>query len=810
MLKNKRRSQRIFSPFLKNKFSQQQSEKISQQEYENLTISLKSKETEIEILQKTNSLLREKLQTSPSVRSKLFGQSPSKQTQRRVKTLKKKILFFQKENENLKKKLQKQEKEKRRSRFLKEEVLIFPKQKDPEQDKDALGIKQLEEQNLLLNKTNNEYVKELDSTKKILYTLLDQTKKDNENLNKSRKMHKELLAKYEKVCRKYNKTKLKISEQEIQIKNLKENKSPHSGALGRESPQTETQQKIGQLEKRIFEAEKTINIKETLFKNLRKQNERLKKRINKYENGKHVSQNNTRKKLRKSLSCDTESNILQLNNHKKSKQDLNNKRYLLLQEKQLKTANKENVNNKNKPIKKTKKKIQRKKENSKNLKISLHYENSSPSRISRSISLSSERLTKLGKYNTKKNNKNKNRNKKSKHKNKNSKKNENKEDNFKQFSPTTNFILSLQQSSNSNSNQNSETKSQKKNNSSCSINESARAPFKPKYRKKNNSSEMKIKNSKGTPQKKKITQKFGQQTPRLINKLFPDYTNHEILFSPEEKEKENDNQNQKQTKNSQNNLENLKLSVIDDIATENGQEGDSIIHSPLSNKNINLNENAFSDLPSPNEKDFFDDLGCLENDLNLFNIEVERSQKKKKQTNKSITKSKAKNLLKDRNSRKNNLVIQNPNFYKSKNKTPITNENKLELSVNFIGYCDENNRLLANREVKSNKKNRILEIKNNIVVECLKGNSKPLRRFDITNIKLMPLEKNSAFNSSSSSSSFSSSSSSSSSSPPSSSSSSSTFVIIGKNLRKIYSYQNNNHFKTFLKKWNEVQPELKI
>ncbi|KAJ3447302.1 structural maintenance of chromosomes protein [Anaeramoeba flamelloides] len=156
--------------------------------------------------------------------------------------------------------------------------------------------------------------------------------------------------------------------------------------------------------------------------------------------------------------------------------------------------------------------------------------------------------------------------------------------------------------------------------------------------------------------------------------------------------------------------------------------------------------------------------GQLENELNLFQRGKKpmKSKTRKKMIKKDLCKRSSpmpKNALKDQNSLKNRQIYSSSNLKSQTNCFIIENTTSKEankklfaskqgevmrIKAKFIGHsdCDQNHQNLLNKNAKLTKKNRILEINRNSLLEFRQNSSKPLREFEIRKICLTRINKN--------------------------------------------------------------------
>ncbi|KAJ3439573.1 hypothetical protein M0812_15606 [Anaeramoeba flamelloides] len=189
----------------------------------------------------------------------------------------------------------------------------------------------------------------------------------------------------------------------------------------------------------------------------------------------------------------------------------------------------------------------------------------------------------------------------------------------------------------------------------------------------------------------------------------------------------------------------------------------------LNKENINqIDLKKFAELAKSSKikkKIYSDDLNNLKEEINNFQNESQKAKSSKK----SEENKENENNNNDNNIGNNNKINNNNNNTNSNNqlekkqkqkfneqnysnklkdkniiqseKQDLNKDKQIGLQVSFIGYCDENNKLIKNKIAKSNKRNRYLKIHNNVIFEFLWGVKTPIRIFDPKKITISLVKK---------------------------------------------------------------------
>ncbi|KAJ6251363.1 hypothetical protein M0813_15125 [Anaeramoeba flamelloides] len=713
---------------------------------------LEDKQVEINILQQTNLLLREKLETSP-MRSNLMGSNSKKSSLKQskmIKNLKKKILLYRQENKQIKRKLQ---------MSLAETIELKTKIKFNNSNSNKEAIEKLEKEKLDLEK-------EIGSVKEMLYTLLEQTEEDKRTNEVQSNQLKNLKNQHDSVLK-------ELSQSFEKIELLKSQLTKSDLKSVDEQPQNGFKKKIEELQLKIEKTEKITGMREVLLQDLRKQNNSLKEQIKEIETNKSQStednkiiENDPKNKTSTPL-CDLKRQIQEISEERdllatrcSSLVQQNRKLEKKLEEKTTSFGNKQEDDDL---------------DNNEDLDSTLSSTFSSSSSTSGSDSVSNSPINStIDLSNLLK-------------RNEDVDGNENNTDQKNDFafmgnqSPvsidskgaknllqllksqqTPNKIYQINAPQPKNNLNNKDADEEQENQNPVDFEELflSNQPSKEELLSEKIENEIQKRLNKKNKKKLKMN-KYGNGTNMLIERLLEDLEEKpETEQTPLKKTSETDKMTLLTPK--QKHLE----KCLGTIKKYSGK----------------LDLVKFAELLKSTGKDaeYFEDLNDLENELNLFKQEFEELQPCSNSNSKSKTN---KNKNKNKKSK-----IQNP--LREKNALDlgfqeITPTKKLfKINARFVGYCDKDKKLLSSRKVKRKKQNRVLEIRGNYLFEFLNGSDKPLRKFDPKKIRISLLENdiNNTGN------------------QPNTKTAMKNFLICGSNLRKIYSSPNISTIETFISK----------
>ncbi|KAJ6230073.1 huntingtin interacting protein [Anaeramoeba flamelloides] len=708
---------------------------------------LEDKQVEVNILQQTNLLLREKLEKSPT-RSNLMGSNSKKNSLKQskmIKNLKKKILLYRQENKQIKRKLQ---------MSLAETIELKTKIKFNNCNSNKEAIEKLEKEKLGLEK-------EIGSVKEMLYTLLEQTEEDKRVNELQSNELKNLKNQHESVLK-------ELSQSLEKNESLKNQLTKSDNRNKDEMPQNGLEKKIEELQLKIEKTEKLTGMREVLLQDLRKQNNSLKEQIKEIETNKNQS---------------TEDNQIKENdpNNKTSSplNDLKRQIQEISEERDLLATRCSNLVQQNRKLES---KLEEKTttlgnihedddlDNDEDLDSTLSstFSSSSSSTGSDSVSNSPINST-IDLSNLLKRNEGVDGNEN----------NTDQKNNFgymKNQKPVSidskcakNLLQLLKSRQTPDKIYQINVPKPKTNLKDYDVNEEqenqnpldfdelflSNKPSKEELLSEKLENEIEKRINKKNKKKFKIN-KYGNGTNMLIERLLEDLEEKpETEQTPTKKLSEMDNMNLLTPK--QKHLE----KCLGTIKKYSGK----------------LDLVKFAELLKSTGKDaeYFEDLNDLENELNLFKQEFEEI----KPCSNSNSKSKINK--------------------KSKISTPLREKNTLELgfqeitptkklfkiNARFVGYCDKDRKLLSSRKVKRKKQNRVLEIRGNYLFEFLNGSDKPLRKFDPKKIRISLVQNdgNTITNNNTAN-----------------GTGSKSFLICGSNLRKIYTSPNIATIETFISK----------